>query len=518
MNLLWPLLTVTAAAAQAEARVPILRIDGPYLYVPLGTSDGLVDGQTVTVYRRVEALDPRSGRTLTEAFPAGSGTVRGLGETLSRVVVPASLAVGLQPGDEVGLGLAPVAAPPRQPDATTPAPPVAVSAQDAAFREAFKQAAGSPRATRIRTWETFLQRWPGTELSRVVEVELAALRLAPGAADEPSTKPLTGGARAPAEVAEGVAVPVVFATPEPERVAAATLFYRLEGEESYRFAAMEAAGDTAFRAEVPAAATLRPGLEWFVEVRDQQGTVQSIDTSSTAPKRVEVRQGPRRREVEDRSEVTVLYEYVDFYMGSGADRYQHGEADFLYRLGVPLLYSMRLGAGAYSGVGGDTATLDRLGTERAAAASEDIGYNFGYTELEFRLAPWAAVIGRGLVGIDTEGLAGGVEGRLRLGREEGTSLDAGAARIGRIGTRYGIHLAWNSIESVPMSAGIEVTNVPGVQAFGQESGPDDYGVRLIYGARTAVSEHVELGARVGWALRNINHGGPSAGLEGVFAW
>ena len=108
-------------------------------------------------------------------------------------------------------------------------------------------------------------------------------------------------------------------------------------------------------------------------------------------------------------------------------------------------------------------------------------------------------------------MAAGMEGRIRLGPEAGTNLEAGAANIGNIGQSYLLRLSWDSVPKVPMAAGVHVTNQPGLSQ-------DDYGVRLTYEARYAVTDWLEMGAQTGWQLRNINHAGPSIGSTAVFSW
>ena len=108
-------------------------------------------------------------------------------------------------------------------------------------------------------------------------------------------------------------------------------------------------------------------------------------------------------------------------------------------------------------------------------------------------------------------MAVGANGRIRLGSEEGTNMELGAARIGNIGDTYMIQFAWDTVERIPMSGGVHVTNHPGVSM-------DDFGVRLVYEARYALTDWVELGGRLGYNLRNINHSGLSYGLSGVFSW
>lgn len=323
---------------------------------------------------------------------------------------------------------------------------------------------------------------------------------------------------APATAPERVSPRILVALSEPDTVAGGTLFFRYQGEETYRYRALRPAGDMHLQATIPKEAVMPPAVEWFVELRDADGAISRVRGNPMRPAVLPVTDQPDPIETANRSEVTLLAEYVDFYAGSGgADRWFHGEADFLYRLGMGPLYSMRVGSGTYRGRGGVTAELDAAGPDGALALSAPVGFNFGFTELEFRLLPWFAVMGRGMVGVDYDGLSPGAEGRVQFGEETGTSLDASAARIGDIGTRYQLRLAWNTVPKVPMAASVELTDFPGVsRADGTQL--EDYGVRLIYEARYALTDHVDVGGRVGYQLRNINHAGPSGGIQTVLSW
>lgn len=545
-------LGVPLASADEVAR--ILRVDGPYVYVSLGADDGVRAGQKVELYRLVSVVDPATGKTLRDTFPAGSGRVVIAGDTLTQVVVAARVATSLRAGDELRLTPKPpppplaAAAPAPAAPAPTPAPAPAVASAPApapapapqarpervvvtevrtelgrdekAFQEAFSTAARQDRPDRINTWVAFLNAFPNSDLASPVRDEVASLRRRRAATPvDASTGTLDVVVTAAPRVDKRTATPVVLSSRNPETIQTATLYYRLVGEETYRFSRMSRQGDVSWVADVPAAAVLPPGVEWFVEARDPSGVVETSG-SPMAPKAISVVDTPDPVDTVDRSQVSLVGEYADFYAGTGgADRFWHGEADFLYRLQKGPLYSMRVGGGTYRGTSGDVRELDeaRAANRDLEPLTEDVGYNFGYTELEFRLAPVFAVMTRGILGVDFDGLALGGEMRARLGREAGTSVDFGAARIGSIGSRYLIAMNWNTIETVPMMAMVEMTDFPGVA---RRNGPslDDYGVRLIYGARYALTDHVELGGRVGWQLRNIDHAGPTAGLQGVFSW
>jgi hypothetical protein len=83
--------------------------------------------------------------------------------------------------------------------------------------------------------------------------------------------------------------------------------------------------------------------------------------------------------------------------------------------------------------------------------------------------------------------------------------------VGQIGQAYTLDLSWDTVERLPMRAGVEVTNQPGVSQ-------EDYGVRLLTELRYEVTDAVQVGGRLGYQLRNIEHAGPSFGGVLVFGW
>ena len=140
-----------------------------------------------------------------------------------------------------------------------------------------------------------------------------------------------------------------------------------------------------------------------------------------------------------------------------------------------------------------------------------VGYKYAYGLLELRLSPMLAVQGRGVMGVQLGGFNVGAEGRLRIGRDEGTNLLLGGGFIPDIGQEFELALDFDAVPRMPMLAGVEVTNQPGLDVA-------DLGVRLIYEARYELNDSVQVGGRLGYQLRNTNHSGPAFGATTVFSW
>jgi hypothetical protein len=71
-----------------------------------------------------------------------------------------------------------------------------------------------------------------------------------------------------------------------------------------------------------------------------------------------------------------------------------------------------------------------------------------------------------------------------------------------------VRLVWDTVPRYPMSAAVQVTDVP--------SGPA--GVRLLYRVDHALSESLLLGAQVGYQARASVGGGPTLGLATSYVW
>lgn len=142
-------LVLGAGPAQAAERAAILRVEGPVIYTNAGRQDGLVPGQTLEGHRAVSVVDPATGRTLTDYFSVGVGVVTAAGDTLTRLQVPADVAVQLQAGDAVQLPEAAPAPAPAPAVAAAPAPSVAAAPAPAPAPAPVVAAAPAPAPTEI---------------------------------------------------------------------------------------------------------------------------------------------------------------------------------------------------------------------------------------------------------------------------------------------------------------------------------------------------------------------------------
>jgi hypothetical protein len=509
--LLLVLLMWAVPALAAPRQAYILRIEGADAFADIGQADTAAPGTRLRVYRVIEARHPVTGKVLRDRFLLGEVEVLEAGATLSRIGGAKELLARLEVGDEVELPQPVEAQPasPAQPAPTTrPGAPAASDAERTALRAAWDAALKLPPAERARVWEQFLTAWPRTELAGPIRAEIALLRAAPPAATGQQPKPLPA---APVLKVSGpdsalVGEPVIvtlthLAGPAPR---AALLHWRQAGEPTFRTLPLRAEPTGHFRAQLPQEAVAEPALEYFVEAENENGATLAAEASATSPRRIAIQLPPSERRVERirRSRVRLYDEYVDFNRFKGNDVYNLFEVDFLYRV-LTTVHAVRVGFGSYQGRG---TPKDLLDTE---AIPRRVGFTYGFSEVEIRLGESLATLIKASAGVNREGLTTGLDLGLRIGSETGTSLLLRGATVKNIGRRASLALAWDAVRGWPMSAEVVVTNEP----IGE-----DLGVRLLYSVGRSVTDWLDVSARVGYQLRDINHSGFTLGLGTTFHW
>ncbi len=513
-----PLLLLLLSAPALAAPAYVLRIEGADAFVDLGRSDATQPGERLRVYRVVEARHPATGKVLRDRFLLGEVVVLEAGETLSRISAPDELLARMEVGDEVESMDAPAPRErPTTPGAATPAQPPAANApatagpsdaERAALRTAWNTALKLPPAERARVWEGFLANWPQSDLAGPIRTEISLLREAPAASAttkvpaSPVAPVLKVSAPTSALTDELITVSLSsLAGPTPR---AAMVHWREKGSPTYRTVHMSAEPHGHFRATLPQGAATEPGLEYYVEAVEPAGATLAASGNPARPQSITVRRPPRdeRIELRNRSRVRVSNEYVDFNRFKGNDVYNLFEADFLYRV-YTTVHAVRVGFGNYRGTGTPRELLDTGGP------GEEVGYTYGFSELELRLHPSLALLLKATAGVNREGLKGGFDLGLRIGSETGTSLLIRGASIADIGQRASLALAWDAVKDWPMSAEVVVTNEP----IGE-----DLGVRLIYTVGRSITPWLDISGRVSYQLRDINHSGLGFGLGTTFHW
>ena len=547
----------------------IVRIDGDLLYFDVGTNHGVRVGQIVRVLRTIVAKHPVTGKRLVDHFPLGTLIVEGTGTVMSvgkaqrriaplvkigdvvnvsqpapaqRAVVsasapatPASPAAG-EKGRAAGLAPASVmtptavATPTAVPQISAPTglqAPVAEPTPAAQVHKAYEATLGRPLPERIRVFEAFLATHRETPYRAALEQELLHLRTMqntleqavvqlarareqiarapmPRPAPERSDAPVAN-VLVPRKIYAGEPLEVAIYVGNPGQVQHAMLYIRREGEATYQLLPFKEDATGYFRILVPSRLAAAGTVELFVGLRDSEGRLLQRLGSAELPTDVVIEApiGAPPSPGPNHSAVSGFFEFVDFNRFRGNDYYFNAEADFMYRIGG-VLYSVRTGFGTLSGYGESVNNLDVLNQ-----APRPVGINYGYLEGELRFHRLVGLAVRGLAGQSKAGPGGGAELKLRIGSEMGTNLIIGGAIISDFGALAQLKLEWNVIRSWPMSVTVVATNQP-VQT--------DLGVRLIYQVGWRFRHWFAPTLRIGYDVRNINHGGLSLGLGVVMGW
>jgi|JI10StandDraft_1071094.scaffolds.fasta_scaffold72223_4 hypothetical protein len=365
-------------------------------------------------------------------------------------------------------------------------------------------------------------------LSIVGALAMAGLALAPGRAGADGVRHLP-----PAEATAGDEL-VLSAELARASERALVVRYRPLGTTTWSEASFARAGDVTWQARLPAAAVTAPGLEYFLVTTSAGATagagadVATVDEvgSADAPLVIAVADDPRalrrardlRRVGDHRSRLRVAGQVVDYGTRRQGDvevvdRYYRVDADFGYRLLIYPLEEIRIGYTRLEGVV-PSAPRGLPAACQAAPDSADCRLDAGYKVggwFELGLAPVEGVRfdARGLFMANQQGVAVGGRGELRVGVADANHLALGVEYQEKVGTTGYFRLGWLAVPAVPMAVTVEVTDLP--------ASLRTTGVRLIYDVFWAMpTSGLRLGARAGYAARDQQIGGPTAGLSASY--
>ncbi len=248
-------------------------------------------------------------------------------------------------------------------------------------------------------------------------------------------------------------------------------------------------------AVVPAAAVLPPGVDYYIDAGDQP-VFASPDWPHTTSVRAAAEDERRTRDLMRahgrRSKVSTTAEWVEYGRKAGVDdNYYRIDGDFSYRLLAYPLEEIRVG-GTYM-LGNTLAAPDQM-CPSAAPCALQAGVKAGWFELGLAAVEGVRLDARMIAMATTDGFAVGGRGELRLGAREASHVALGAEYLADVGAAGFFRLGWGTVPRLPMSATVEITNLPASRR--------DTGVRLYYDLAREVAPGVRLGLRVGYAARN----------------
>ncbi len=129
-----------------------------------------------------------------------------------------------------------------------------------------------------------------------------------------------------------------------------------------------------------------------------------------------------------------------------------------------------------------------------APCTRDAGFKVaGWFELGLALAEGLRIDGRLSVAATQSGFQPGTRFEGRLGVREASHIALGFEYLADVGASGFFRLGWGTVPKLPLSATVEVTNLP---ASHREAG-----VRLYYDLAHALDNGFRIGLRLGYAAR-----------------
>lgn len=566
---MWKTFAILLVASRVYAEPSVIAVDGKDIYVDLGAKDGVGAGSELELLHEIVAKDPRTGASLRDHFALGALTVAKAGDAVCVAHADEALAKRVLAGDHVRLVSAKrafvdpwaeqiAASQAAVPQPVNPSAPIVDHA--ALARDAWHDTLGQPPEKRIARWAELLEHDPQSPYRRAIASEIkslqqqvverdAALAKARSSATEDRSPRITDlvheldAGDAPLLVATidraipGQPIELAFLARSPATIGHAWLYVRPHGAPGYRRIELVRDGDAYLRAAIDGAIVHGALLEWYVEAAPPGGSTAPVIGSQQAPQLIAVAPVVEEAPIaQGRSKISTSLDYVDFQgkQNKGFDEYYQFEADFMYRFFQPI-YSVRLGFGTLSGIGGPKGVIDAAPTTCVdpttnTYACKRVSFNYVYTELEFRMRQNVALLVRPQAGLLTTDVMPGADSgrctganvdqcqfstgfgarlRLRLGEELGTNLVIGAGFTRGVGTILEAAYHWLPAPVVPVQISVQVTDQPV---------PEDFGVRLIGDVGLRKLSWVYPSLRVSYQARDIVHSGVSGGLALNFDW
>ncbi|HEY5946363.1 MAG TPA: hypothetical protein VIV40_12760 [Kofleriaceae bacterium] len=273
---------------------------------------------------------------------------------------------------------------------------------------------------------------------------------------------------------------------------------RAHGSTTYKPIELVRRDDAHWVAVVPADTVEPPGIDYYLDAGDQP-----VFASADWPHTMTVRSTPEdERRGRDlmrahgrRSKLNTTFDWVEYGrktygMTKLDDNYYRVDGDFSYRLLAYPLEEIRIG-GTYM-IGQTLAAADQP-CPTSEPCTNEAGVKAGWFELGLAAVEGVRLDARMIAMATAEGFAIGGRGEARLGARDASHVAIGAEYLADVGSNGFFRLGWGKVPRLPMSATVEVTNLPASNRA--------TGVRLYYDVAREVAPGVRLGLRVGYAAR-----------------
>jgi len=531
-----------AQSGETATEGVVVALEKDDIVVDLAGKRGAATGDVIELWRPLKLKHPVTGKVIKDRFRIGTLKLTQVRDALAFARADGALARPPEPGDIVVLRKAHLEETPskgRLPQAgpavvsVTPSEPDVVP-QDPdtkAVSELFDSLAGADVTKRIIAYEDYVRAHPDGRYAVVLWEEAAQLRRllafdATGVGPAPE-KPSSENFAGPGEALAGI--PISIGVELTRASKGAVLHARRAGEVAYVPTPMQPSGEGYFSVVIPASRMQAPSVEYFIEAVGADGKAISVVGTADAPRSIEVHPIPQPTPpLRHEATVSVWTDYADYNRMKGNDVVWQTEGTVGMRFNDVGLRALRTGFGVFRGVGGSLHELD----EQKKSARR-VGLTYGYLEAEYAVTSFTALIGRGVIGLRDDGVAGGAQALVRIGNDKSTNLQLGGEVLGGIGLRGITQLELNTFERVPMMFRVEVTNQPaGSAATPEDVTPDvdgttpdqtslevgEVGGRAILQVGYRVMPGLTLAARGSYQGRTIKHAGPGFGGAVTYTW
>lgn len=284
-------------------------------------------------------------------------------------------------------------------------------------------------------------------------------------------------------------------------------YVRATGAKAYRAIELVRRDEAHWVAVVPEVDVVVPGLEYYLVAEGQP-----VFASPEVPHTIEVRlDAADERKAHDiarsgarRSRIHTMAEWVDYgtrTVGATrvADHYYRVDADFAYRLWAYPLEEIRVG---YTRLLGDTQSM---ACPTPTPCTAEGGFKVaGWFELGLAPIEGLRLDARMMVMATPSGVGVGGRGELRLGDRDASHVAVGVEAMQDVGASGFFRLGWGTVPQLPMTATVEVSNLP--------ASDRPTGVRLYYDVAHDIGGGVRLGVRIGYAARVQQVAGITGGV------
>ncbi len=311
----------------------------------------------------------------------------------------------------------------------------------------------------------------------------------------------------PADAEQGENLEIVAQAPAATPTLVAHV--RTRGTQAFTDIELVRKDSASWVAVVPAAAVVAPGLDYYVTAGDAPvfATVEWPHSIAVrVPADIERRTRDELRTSHRRSRMQAMGEWVEYGTKTVngvelVDRYYRLDADFSYRLWSYPLEEIRVG---YTRLLGDTLQDPGKMCPSTTACTAEAGFKVaGWFELGLAAVEGVRFDARMMVMATQDGFAVGGRGEARLGERDASHVALGVEYLAAVGTNGFFRLGWGTVPKVPMSATVEITNLPADHRA--------TGVRLYYDIGRDIVPGFRLGLRVGYAARNQSVAGFTGG-------